>query len=135
MNTGNYTKRTEAFLNTFLEKEGYSLIRTEFVEEDHNWYLRAYIDLTAEEYEKRLKKKQEALAAEKGEAAEATEPAGTADEALLQDASAEDEAETELPGIGINDCVKVSRRLSKWLDQEDFIKEVYTLEVCSKGFL
>ena len=39
-----YTKRVEAFLNTFLEKEGYELVKTEFVEEDHNWYLRAYID-------------------------------------------------------------------------------------------
>ena len=38
-------------------------------------------------------------------------------------------------GVSINDCVKVSRYLSKWLDKEDFIKEVYTLEVCSKGFL
>lgn len=38
-------------------------------------------------------------------------------------------------GISINDCTKVSRYLSKWLDREDFIKEPYTLEVCSKGFL
>jgi hypothetical protein len=28
----------------------------------------------------------------------------------------------------------VSRRLSKWLDQEDFIEEEYILEVCSLGF-
>lgn len=37
-------------------------------------------------------------------------------------------------GITIDDCVKVSRRLSKWLDKEDFIKEAYMLEVCSMGF-
>ena len=131
MNAGNYTKKTADFLNTFLEKEGYRLIRTEFVEEDHNWYLRAYIDLTEEEYEKRLKKRQEER--EKQDAEEDGALAGeNAGEAEPADAEM---LEEELPGIGINDCVKVSRRLSKWLDQEDFIREVYTLEVCSKGFL
>ena len=34
----------------------------------------------------------------------------------------------------VNDCGMVSRRLSKWLDQEDFIEEEYILEVCSLGF-
>ena len=34
----------------------------------------------------------------------------------------------------VNDCAKVSRRLSKWLDQEDFIVVQYMLEVCSLGF-
>lgn len=34
----------------------------------------------------------------------------------------------------VNDCAMVSRRLSKWLDQEDFIAEQYMLEVCSLGF-
>ena len=34
----------------------------------------------------------------------------------------------------VNDCAMVSRRLSKWLDQEDFIDEQYMLEVCSLGF-
>ena len=34
----------------------------------------------------------------------------------------------------VNDCAKVSRRLSKWLDLEDFIDEQYMLEVCSLGF-
>ena len=34
----------------------------------------------------------------------------------------------------VNDCAMVSRRLSKWLDQEDFIEEEYILEVCSLGF-
>ena len=33
-----------------------------------------------------------------------------------------------------NDCALVSRRLSKWLDQTDFIDEQYMLEVCSMGF-
>ncbi len=34
----------------------------------------------------------------------------------------------------VNDCAAVSRRLSKWLDKEDFIPEQYMLEVCSVGF-
>lgn len=34
----------------------------------------------------------------------------------------------------VNDCAIVSRRLSKWLDKEDFIEEEYILEVCSLGF-
>ena len=111
-----YTKRVAAFLNTFLEKEGYELVKTEFVEEDHNWYLRAYIDLLPEEIAAR-----EAKAAARALEAD---PEG-----------AEEDQQAEAPGVGINDCVKVSRRLSKWLDQEDFIKEAYTLEVCSRGFL
>ena len=47
----------------------------------------------------------------------------------------EDGEERHEPGIGINDCAKVSRYLSTWLDKTDFISETYTLEVCSKGFL
>lgn len=34
----------------------------------------------------------------------------------------------------VNDCAMISRRLSKWLDKEDFIPEEYMLEVCSMGF-
>ncbi len=36
-------------------------------------------------------------------------------------------------GIGIDDCADISRRLSDWLDQEDFIPENYILEVSSPG--
>ena len=117
-----YTERTEAYLNTFLEKEGYRLLKTEFVEEDHNWYLRVYIDF-AETPETAEGGQTEVMEAPEAAVEEAPEGGETPDEA-------------EAPaGIGINDCVKVSRRLSKWLDQEDFIKEAYTLEVCSRGFL
>lgn len=87
--------KTTEYLNTFLEKEGYQLIKTEYVTEDGINYLRVYIDLTEKEKEQR----------------------------------------SEDAEIGINDCAAVSRRLSKWLDQEDFIPEEYTLEVCSKGYL
>jgi ribosome maturation factor RimP len=34
----------------------------------------------------------------------------------------------------VDDCARVSRKLSKWLDKEDFIPEQYMLEVCSLGF-
>lgn len=121
----NYGKKTAQFLETFIGKEGYKLIKTEFVNEDGNWYLRAYIDLTEEEKAKRKAEKE----AEKEElkAAEA--------EAEAADTSEGTEEEPEEPGIGINDCALVSRRLSKWLDKEDFIDEVYTLEVCSPGYL
>ena len=36
-------------------------------------------------------------------------------------------------GIAINDCEMVSRRLSDWLDREDFIEDSYILEVSSPG--
>ena len=119
-----YTKRTAEYLNSFLSGEGLRLIATEFVEEDHNWYLRVYIDLTDEEYRKRLQNQKDEETAETK--AEATAEPGT---------EQNPETEAELPGVSIDDCVKISRRLSKWLDKEDFIREVYTLEVCSQGFL
>ena len=36
-------------------------------------------------------------------------------------------------GISVDDCETVSRRLSDWLDKEDFIAESYILEVSSPG--
>ena len=36
-------------------------------------------------------------------------------------------------GIGIDDCVDISRKLEQKLDEEDFIKEDYILEVSSPG--
>ena len=36
-------------------------------------------------------------------------------------------------GIAINDCEMVSRRLSDWLDREDFIEDSYVLEASSPG--
>jgi len=38
-------------------------------------------------------------------------------------------------GIGVDDCADISRKVSKWLDKEDFISESYILEVSSPGFL
>ena len=36
-------------------------------------------------------------------------------------------------GIAINDCEMISRILSDWLDQEDFIDDSYILDVSSPG--
>lgn len=36
-------------------------------------------------------------------------------------------------GFSVDDCEAVSRRLSDWLDKEDFIAESYILEVSSPG--
>ena len=36
-------------------------------------------------------------------------------------------------GFSVGDCETVSRRLSDWLDKEDFIAESYILEVSSPG--
>lgn len=36
-------------------------------------------------------------------------------------------------GITVNDCEVISRRLSAWLDQEDFIEDAYIMEVSSPG--
>ena len=36
-------------------------------------------------------------------------------------------------GIAVDDCEVISRKLSDWLDQEDFIEESYILEVSSPG--
>jgi len=35
--------------------------------------------------------------------------------------------------IAVKDCTRVSRELSVWLDEQDFIPDAYTLEVSSVG--
>lgn len=127
----NYLTKTDDYIKPFLDKNGFTLIKSEFVEEEHNWYLRLYIDLTEEEINKRKEKHE----AEKE--AKADDITGIEDSALVNNSIGEDDLKTDeyMPGIDINDCAKVSRYLGKWLDKEDFIKEAYTLEVCSKGFL
>ena len=36
-------------------------------------------------------------------------------------------------GIGVDDCADISRKVSDWLDREDFISENYILEISSPG--
>lgn len=135
MTKTNYIERVNGFIVPYLGKNGYSLIKTEFVQEDNNWYLRLYIDLSEEELAERTAR----LEAERREreADAESSPSDTSDAAADTDAAEQSsgDEEQETPGVSINDCVKVSRYLSKWLDKEDFIKEVYTMEVCSRGFL
>ena len=64
-----YISRVDGFLGSFLEKDGYRLIKTEFVKEDGNFYLRSYIELTDEEYRRR----ENALEEKKTEEAQTTE--------------------------------------------------------------
>lgn len=131
-----YCTKVAAFAESFVGKEGYELLKTEFVNEDGLWYLRLYIDLTEKEREKR-RKKLEAQKEEERAQEEAQEDLPGEDLFPEEDGTDENEITEEdiEPAIGINDCAFVSRRISKWLDQEDFIEEVYTLEVCSRGYL
>ncbi len=124
----NYTKRVDEYLLKLLPEEGYRLIKTEFVKEEGNYYLRAYIDFAEDE---ETKEKTEGA---EGQTPEAMEPSDSSMEERAQ-SDGEVLEDGVGAGIGIDDCVKVSRKLSKWLDKEDFIKEAYTLEVCSRGFL
>ena len=155
----NYIEKVNGFIVPYLAKNGYELIKTEFVTEDNNNFLRLYIDLTKTELAKRKAKQEaeagnaEAASADNAEKASAetgtvsaaanevrqSEPSGIITGGTSSDAAdtsaADTNEETITPGVSINDCVKVSRYLSKWLDKEDFIKEMYTMEVCSRGFL
>ena len=152
MNRTEIAAKTAAYLETFLEKEGFLLLKTEYVTEDGVNYLRAYLDLTDTEKagRKEALRKQaeeeestgEEIAGEKdpgvpeireagdGPAQTGRKADGAPDEDLPEAGGVSQE-----PGIGINDCARVSRRLSKWLDREDFIPDEYILEVCSKGYL
>lgn len=78
-------ERFAGLVKPVADENGFSLIKTEYVKENGNWYLRAYIDKDG--------------------------------------------------GITIDDCVLVSRRVSKTLDKEDFIPDAYTMEISSPGFL
>ena len=133
-----YVARVNAFIEPYLEKNGYSLILSEFTEEDHNWYLRLFIDLSEAEAANRAASLAEDTAdapdAGKAGAADTEAETACASEGYAEEEEPEEEAVPE-PAVTINDCAKVSRYLSKWLDKEDFIKETYTLEVCSRGFL
>ena len=147
----NYIERVNGFIVPYLAKNGYELIKTEFVNEDNNYYLRLYIDLTEEEQAKREAKaageadeSSDKLTAAAGKdasnqakAVADADTASTAPDGALAETGTDEELSEEplTPGVSINDCVKVSRYLSKWLDKEDFIKEMYTMEVCSRGFL
>lgn len=151
-----YLAKVDAFIRPFLEKNGYFLIKSEFVKEDSLWYLRLYIDLTEDEIRKRSAGNDlltadipcgidnigpEDVSGQHSNLSEGStvdgngETAGNTGDLGSACTDADAAEEMIIPGIDISDCAKVSRYLSKWLDKEDFISETYTLEVCSKGFL
>jgi len=134
MNHTEIASKTAAYLNTFLEKEGFLLLKTEYVKEDGIYYLRAYIDLTDKEREERKLKQESEITEAKDKDPGEAEVAESRPEETAGPEGISEEGPIE-PGVGINDCALVSRRLSKWLDKEDFIPEEYMLEVCSKGYL
>ena len=148
MSEAAYLSKVDRFIEPFLFKNGYELIKSEFVSEDNNWYLRLYIDLSRDELEKRKKERLADIIPEdagneleKDEALEELKAGlddAHTDEAVDEavDKAGTNDGQNEFePGVDLKDCAKVSRYLSKWLDKEDFIKETYTLEVCSRGFL
>lgn len=114
---GKYIQRVKNFIVPFLNKNGFNLVLCEFVKEEGSFHLRLFIALSEEEKTKRLAK----ISLISSEAEYKQE--------------SKDGEDTNKVGINIDDCVKVSRYLSSWLDKEDFIRETYTLEVCSTGFL
>lgn len=148
-----YTQRVESFIAPFLDKNGYRLIKCEFVNEDGNFHLRLFIDLMDNEKTKRISDIS-LKSAEKFSSSTGPLMDGGFSDMKIYDHDIKEklsdvidhgeeglERESRLPensdviGISIDDCVKVSRYLSKWLDRVNFIKETYTLEVCSKGFI
>ncbi len=82
---GEIAARFADMVRPIAQEKGFSLIKTEYVCEGGNYFLRAFIDKPG--------------------------------------------------GITIDDCVLVSRIVSKKLDREDFIQEAYTMEISSPGFM
>lgn len=111
------TELIEEVTADFLAQNGLELYNSEFVKEGRDWFLRVYIDKTAEAAEA-------AKAAAKA-AAEAKAETETADEEAVQ---------AELSQyVSTDDCEKVSRFLSGELDRLDPIEQNYYLEVSSPG--
>ncbi|MCR4892516.1 MAG: hypothetical protein K5989_10085 [Lachnospiraceae bacterium] len=85
MNRQQIEKKFADIVRPVAENNDFSLIKTEYVQEGGNYFLRAFLDKPG--------------------------------------------------GITIDDCVLVSRIVSKQLDKEDFIEEAYTMEISSPGFM
>lgn len=108
----------EEIASDFLSENGLELYNTEFVKEGRDWFLRVYIDKTAEAIEAA-----KAAAVAKAEAAK--------NETETEGAEA---AQTEPSQyVSTDDCEKVSRFLSSELDRLDPIEQNYYLEVSSPG--
>ena len=108
----------EEISGEFLARNGLELYNCEFVKEGRDWFLRVYIDKTAET----------------AEAAKAAENAAAAAEETT-DAAVEtaQKAPALSQYVSTDDCEKVSRFLSAELDRLDPIEQNYYLEVSSPG--
>ena len=120
----------EEISEDFLAQNGLELYNCEFVKEGRDWFLRVYIDKTAETAE--------AAAAAEAEAAKASEnAAAAAKETTNAAAAAAAETAENAPAlsqyVSTDDCEKVSRFLSAELDRLDPIEQNYYLEVSSPG--
>lgn len=114
------TELIEEITADFLVQNGLELYNSEFVKEGRDWFLRVYIDKTAEAAE--AAKAAAAKAAAEAEAKTETETAET------------EAAQAELSQyVSTDDCEKVSRFLSGELDRLDPIEQNYYLEVSSPG--
>ena len=115
----------EEISEDFLAQNGLELYNCEFVKEGRDWFLRVYIDKTAE-----------AAAAAEAEAVKASENAAAAAKETTNAAAAAETAENA-PAlsqyVSTDDCEKVSRFLSAELDRIDPIEQNYYLEVSSPG--
>lgn len=119
----------EEISGDFLAQNGLELYNCEFVKEGRDWFLRVYIDKTAETAEA-------AAAAAKAAENAAAAPAEAAAEETTEAATATETAENA-PAlsqyVSTDDCEKVSRFLSAELDRLDPIEQNYYLEVSSPG--
>lgn len=118
----------EEISEDFLAQNGLELYNCEFVKEGRDWFLRVYIDKTAEA----------AAAAAEAEAVKASEnAAAAAKETTNAAAAAAAETAENAPAlsqyVSTDDCEKVSRFLSAELDRLDPIEQNYYLEVSSPG--
>jgi ribosome maturation factor RimP len=101
-----------------LDGLGYELVELEFRRERQGWVLRVFID--RQDHEDRRQS-----------------PPGTAGMEVVGEVAsgvaASEAASSPRPGIGLDDCTRVSHELSAHLDVEDLIAVAYVLEVSSPG--
>ncbi len=112
----------EEISGEFLAQNGLELYNCEFVKEGRDWFLRVYIDKTAEAAAEAMKAAETAVAAPEAETGANAETSETAEETPALS-----------PYVSTDDCEKVSRFLSAELDRLDPIEQNYYLEVSSPG--
>ncbi len=109
------TELVEEITADFLAENGLELYNAEFAKEGRDWFLRVYIDKTAEAAEAARAAAEALRSAEAGDA---------------QQAAA---ADSPSQYVSTDDCERVSRFLSAELDRVDPIEQNYYLEVSSPG--